>query len=52
MWSRSSEKFGSRPSAGAENIATQPTCMCAVGVSTARNDASSADRREPLLMPA
>src|SRR6478672_6789725 len=46
MWSRSCEKRGRDPSSGAENRAAQPTCMWAVGVSTARNDASSADRRE------
>src|SRR5437660_7228920 len=45
MWSRSSSNDGKPPSAGGENRATQPTCICAVGVSTDRNDASRPDRR-------
>src|ERR1700736_137639 len=49
MCSRSSKKSGSRPEAGGENSASQPTCICAVGVSTARNDASSPDRRELVI---
>src|SRR2546423_12791744 len=41
MWSRSSVKQGGRRSDGGSNAAAQPTCMCAVGLSTSRNDASS-----------
>jgi hypothetical protein len=45
MWSRSSSKPGVVPSSRGANVAAQPTCMCAVGVSTSRNDASSAESR-------
>src|SRR3954454_18817344 len=45
MWSRNSSNDGLVPSAGGRNVAAQPTCMWAVGVSTSRNDASSAESR-------
>ena len=38
-------EVGRGPSAGGVNVAAHPTCMCALGPSTARNDASSADSR-------
>jgi hypothetical protein len=40
-----SSKRGARVPSGRPNAAAQPTCMCAVGVSTSRNEASSALRR-------
>ena len=36
---------GARAVRGGAKVAAQPTCMCALGPSTARNDASSADSR-------
>ena len=45
MCSRSCSKLGLTPSPGGSKTAAQPTCMWAVGVSTARNEASSDDRR-------
>src|SRR4051812_3392108 len=45
MWSRSCSNVGVLPWSGGENVATQPTCMWALGLSISRNDASSADRR-------
>src|SRR4051812_23205163 len=45
MWSRSSANVGRGPSSGGSNTAAHPTCMWAVGVSTVKNDASSADSR-------
>ncbi len=51
MCSRSSAKLGLTPSAGGSKIAAQPTCMWAVGVSTARNEASSGDRRLTVISP-
>ena len=41
----SSSKPGRGPSSGAANVETQPTCIGAASLSTARNDASRADRR-------
>src|SRR5215210_6924740 len=45
MCSNSVSKSGRGRSAGGSNVAAHPTCMCALGPSTARNDASSADSR-------
>src|SRR5215207_9242411 len=45
MCANSSSKRGRDPFAGGANVAAQPTCMCALGLSTARNDASRADSR-------
>src|SRR3954465_15731464 len=51
MWSRSSAKLGGGRPAGGSNNEAQPTCMWAVGFSTARNEASSADRRASGIGP-
>ena len=45
MWANRSSKSGRGPSTGGSNVAAHPTCMCALGPSTVRNDASSADSR-------
>ena len=39
------EARGAAPCAGGANVAAQPTCMCALGPSTARNEASRAESR-------
>src|SRR5947209_9887809 len=51
MCARSSWKLGLPPSVGGSNTAAHPTCMCAVGVSAARKDASRADRRVGGMAP-
>src|SRR6187200_1525986 len=45
MWANSDSKLGRGRSSGGESVAAQPTCMWALGLSTARNDASSAESR-------
>src|SRR5215211_6627432 len=45
MCSNRVSKSGRGPSAGGAKVAAQPTCMCALGPSTVRNDASRADSR-------
>jgi hypothetical protein len=43
MCSRISANVGAPRPAGGLKVVAQPTCMCAVGLSTVRNDASSGD---------
>src|SRR4051812_4252574 len=45
MCSNSASKLGRGRSSGGDKVAAQPTCIWALGLSTARNDASSADSR-------